>query len=158
MALMIGVVGSGDPEKRRDPLAMEVGSLIARSGAVLVCGGLSGTMEAASFGASEAGGITIGILPGTDKGEANPFISFPIPTGMGVGRNVLVVRASDALVALPGGAGTMSEIALGLNTGKPVVDLGGWNIQGTRQAGSAEEAVAMALHSCVQPAGPLQGA
>ena len=145
---MIGVIGSGDHEKRRDPLAIEVGSLIARHGAVMVCGGLSGIMEAASLGAAEEGGTVIGILPGSDKGEANEHVTFPIPTGLGVARNVLVVKTADALVSMPGGPGTLSEIALALNTGKPVVDLGEWEIEGTRSAGSPEEAVLLALKLC----------
>jgi uncharacterized protein (TIGR00725 family) len=142
---VIGVVGSGATEKHNDSLAMEVGSLIARHGAAMVCGGLSGIMEAASRGAVQEGGTTIGILPGSDKEEANPHITFPIPTGMGVARNVLVVKTADALVALPGGPGTLSEIALALNIGKPVVDLGGWNIEGTQPASTAVEAVLLAL-------------
>ena len=145
---MIGVIGSGDHGKRRDPIAMEVGTLIARNGAVLVCGGLSGMMEAASRGAHEEGGTVIGLLPGSEKSDANPYVTFPIPTGMGVARNVLIVRTSDALIALPGGPGTLSEIALGLNIGKPVVDLGGWNIEGTRPASTAGEGVLMALEMC----------
>ena len=145
---MIGVVGSGDTEKSHDTLAMEVGSLIARHGAVMVCGGLSGIMEAASRGAAQAGGNIIGILPGSDKDEANPHITFPIPTGLGVARNVLIVKSADALVALPGGPGTLSEIALALNTGKPVVDLGGWKIEGTLPASTADEAVLLALSLC----------
>jgi len=127
---------------------MEVGSLIARHGAAMVCGGLSGIMEAASRGAVHEGGTTIGILPGSDKEEANPYITFPIPTGLGVARNVLVVKTADVLIALPGGPGTLSEIALGLNVGKPVVDLGGWNIDGTRPASTAAEAVILALELC----------
>lgn len=148
MAFVIGVVGSGDTDKRHDPLAMEVGSLIARHGAMMVCGGLSGIMEAASRGAAQAKGTTIGILPGSDKREANPHITIAIPTGLGVARNVLVVRTADALVALPGGPGTLSEIALALNVGKPVVDLGDWKIEGTRAATTAQEAVALALDLC----------
>lgn len=148
MTFMIGVVGSGDTEKSHDTLAMEVGSLIARHGAVMVCGGLSGIMEAASRGAAQAGGNIIGILPGSDKDEANPHITFPIPTGLGVARNVLIVKSADALVALPGGPGTLSEIALALNTGKPVVDLGGWKIEGTHAASTADEAVLLALSLC----------
>ena len=145
---MIGVIGSGDPEKRHDPLAIEVGSLIARYGAVTVCGGLSGIMEAVCRGAVQEGGTTIGILPGSNKNEANPHITFPIPTGLGVARNVLVVRTADALVALPGGSGTLSEIALALNIGKPVVDLGGWRMENVRAASTATEAVLLALELC----------
>ena len=148
MTFVIGVVGSGDTEKRHDPLAMEVGSLIARHGAVMVCGGLSGIMEAASRGAAQEGGTIIGILPGSDKIEANPHITFPIPTGLGVARNVLVVRTADVLIALPGGPGTLSEIALALNIGKPVVDLGKWKIEETRTASTADEAVLLALELC----------
>ena len=148
MTFVIGVVGSGDTEKRHDPLAMEVGSLIARHGAVMVCGGLSGIMEAASRGAAQEGGTIIGILPGSDKVEANPHITFPIPTGLGVARNVLVVRTADVLIALPGGPGTLSEIALALNIGKPVVDLGEWKIEGTLTASTADEAVLLALELC----------
>ena len=127
---------------------MEVGSLIARHGAVMVCGGLSGIMEAASRGAAQEGGTIIGILPGSDKVEANPHITFPIPTGLGVARNVLVVRTADVLIALPGGPGTLSEIALALNIGKPVVDLGEWKIEETRTASTADEAVLLALELC----------
>jgi len=148
LTFVIGVVGSGDTEKRHDPLAMEVGSLIARHGAVMVCGGLSGIMEAASRGAAQEGGTTIGILPGSDKVEANPHITFPIPTGLGVARNVLIVKTADVLIALPGGPGTLSEIALALNIGKPVVDLGGWKIEETRTASTADEAVLLALELC----------
>ena len=145
---MIGVVGSGDHEMRRDPLAIEVGSIIARNDAVMVCGGLSGIMEAASQGAAGDGGTVIGFLPGSDRKEANPYITFPIPTGLGVARNVLIVRTADAIVAMPGGPGTLSEIALALNIGTPVVDLGGWKIEGTRQAKTADEAVQLALELC----------
>jgi uncharacterized protein (TIGR00725 family) len=148
LTYVIGVVGSGDTEKHHDPLAIEVGSLIARHGAVMVCGGLSGIMEAASRGAAQEGGTTIGILPGSEKDEANPHITYPIPTGLGVARNVLIVKTADALIALPGGPGTLSEIALALNIGKPVVDLGGWKIEGTRTASTADEAVLLALQLC----------
>ncbi len=119
--------------------------MIAEAGAALVCGGLSGVMEAASRGAYEIGGTTIGILPGDDRHQANPYISIPIPSGMGVGRNVLIVRSSDALIALPGGSGTLSEIAISLNIGKPVIDLGEWGIDGTISASDPEEAVKLAL-------------
>ncbi|MDF1536100.1 MAG: TIGR00725 family protein [bacterium] len=145
MTVTIGVIGSADPERNRDPLAVEVGSLIAGNGAVMVCGGLSGIMEAASFGVNQQDGVTIGILPGSDKRAANPFVTHCVPSGLGVARNVMIVRTADALIALPGGHGTMSEIALGLNVGKPVVDLGGWEIPGMIPVQTAEEAVLTAL-------------
>ncbi len=145
MLKVVGVIGSGDPSDREDKMAMEVGRLIAERGAVLVCGGLSGIMEASSRGASEAGGLTLGILPGEDRDQANPYITIPVPSGMGVGRNILIVRTADALIAMKGRTGTLSEIALALNTGKPVVDLGDWGLEGMETAGTPQEAVKRAI-------------
>lgn len=112
---------------------------------MLVCGGLEGVMEAACRGAKEAGGTTIGILPGTDRGAANPFVDVAVPTGLGEARNALVVRAADALVAVGGGYGTLSEIALALKAGKPVVGLGTWDVDGVEAADSPEAAVETVL-------------
>lgn len=124
----IGVIGSGRPNPRWEAWAEAVGRGIAERGGVLVCGGLSGVMAAAARGARAAGGETIGILPGEDPGAANPDVTVPIPTGLGEGRNLLVVRASDALIAVGGGAGTLSEIGFALKLGKPLVLLGSWQI------------------------------
>lgn len=99
---------------------------MADAGAVLVCGGLGGVMEAACRGARARGGETVGLLPGDDRSSANAFVGIAIPTGLGEGRNVLVVRAADALVAIGGGWGTLSEIALALRAGRPVMGLGTW--------------------------------
>jgi hypothetical protein len=126
-------------------MAYEVGRLIAGEGKMLVCGGLSGIMEAACRGAFESGGITLGILPGDTKDKANPYVTIPLPTGMGVGRNILVVRASDSMIAMDGGSGTLSEIAFALNIGVPVVDLGGWKIEGTVPVKTPDEALEVAL-------------
>ncbi len=136
---LIGVVGSGEGEKDADlsALAEEVGRLIAGHGMALVCGGLGGVMEAAAKGCREAGGLTVGILPGTDPADANPYIDVPIPTGMGEMRNALIVRAAKGLVAVGGGYGTLSEIALALKTGKPVVGLNTWDI--SEEIRTAEE-------------------
>jgi uncharacterized protein (TIGR00725 family) len=112
---------------------------------VLVCGGLGGAMEAACRGAKAAGGTTVGILPGSDRAAANPFVDVAVPTGLGQGRNLVVVHAADAVVAVGGGYGTLSEIALALRHGKPVVGLGSWEIEGVLVAASAEEAVAAAF-------------
>lgn len=122
----IGVVGPGraDPEDVR--AAEEVGAELAAAGAVLVCGGLGGVMEAACRGAGMAGGSTVGLLPGEDRTAANPWVSVAIPTGLGEARNVLVVRAAQAVVAVGGGWGTLSEIALTLRAGKTVVGLRTW--------------------------------
>ena len=110
-------------------MAEQVGGGIARRGAVLVCGGLGGVMEAAARGASATGGLTIGILPGATADEANSFIDVPIVTGLGEARNALVVRSSDAIIAIAGEYGTLSEIALALKMGVPVVGLGTWQLR-----------------------------
>ena len=110
-------------------MAEQVGGGIARRGAVLVCGGLGGVMEAAARGASATGGLTIGILPGATADEANSFIDVPIVTGLGEARNALVVRSSDAIIAIAGEYGMLSEIALALKMGVPVVGLGTWQLR-----------------------------
>jgi uncharacterized protein (TIGR00725 family) len=125
--------------------AEEVGRLLAERGAMLVCGGLGGTMEAACRGARAGGGTTIGILPGLSRSDANPFVDVVVPTGLGEARNALVVRAADAVIALGGGYGTLSEIALALKAGKRVVGLGTWEIEGVLAVEDAEAAVAAAL-------------
>jgi uncharacterized protein (TIGR00725 family) len=112
---------------------------------VVVCGGLGGAMEAACRGASEAGGTTVGILPGSDRAAANRYVDVAIPTGLGEARNVLVVRAADALVAVGGGYGTLSEIALALKAGKRVVGLGSWGIDGVEAAHTPGDAATAAL-------------
>ncbi|HYM57853.1 MAG TPA: TIGR00725 family protein [Solirubrobacteraceae bacterium] len=139
----MAVVGPGDGGDLE--AAESVGRELARRGAVVVCGGLGGVMEAACRGAREAGGTTVGILPGTDRAAANPFVDIAIPTGLGEARNALVVRAADALVAVGGGYGTLSEIALALKAGKRVVGLGSWEIEGMEQAADPESAVATVL-------------
>jgi uncharacterized protein (TIGR00725 family) len=122
-----------------------VGRELGTRGAVLVCGGLGGVMEAACRGAKEAGGTTVGILPGTDRSAANAYVDIAIPTGLGEARNALVARAADALLAVGGGYGTLSEIALALKAGKRVVGIGSWEIDGVERADSAEDAVTSVL-------------
>lgn len=146
--LRIAVCGSGQSS---DPTllqaAEEVGRRLAEAGAVLVCGGLGGVMEASARGAAGAGGLTVGILPGRDAGEANPSIRIPLATGLGEGRNVLVVRASDAVIAVGGEWGTLSEVALARKIGVPVILFrpGLTASLELPQAGTEEEAVAGAL-------------
>lgn len=143
---LIGVIGNGHPDAVLDPLAYEVGRAIAGAGHGLVCGGLGGVMEAAARGCRDAGGRTVGILPGMDPAEANPAIEVAIPTGLGEMRNALVVRASAAIVAVGGAYGTLSEIALALKTKKPVVGLKTWDISDKiMKASDPAEAVALAL-------------
>jgi uncharacterized protein (TIGR00725 family) len=114
---------------------------------VLVCGGLGGVMEAACRGARDGGGATLGILPGADRRQANRFVDVAVPTGLGEARNALVVRASDALIAVGGAYGTLSEIAFALKAGKPVVGLGSWEIEGVQAAPDAPSAVDAALRA-----------
>jgi hypothetical protein len=126
--MQIGVIGAGECSAKVKKLAEEVGREIARRGAILVCGGLGGVMEAAAKGAKEAGGLTIGILPGFKTDEANPYIDVAVVTGMSYARNVIVVRSSDALIALEGRYGTLSEIAFALQLHKPIVGLNTWKV------------------------------
>jgi uncharacterized protein (TIGR00725 family) len=141
MPKMIGVIGAGVASSEQSELAVEVGRLIARRGWQLVCGGLGGVMEAVARGAHEASGITIGLLPGTSREAANAFITIPIATGLGEGRNLLIVRTADLLIAIGGKYGTLSEISLALKIGKPVIGLDTWDIPGVIRASSPEDAV-----------------
>ncbi len=148
---IIGVIGGHDctPEIARQ--AEQVGRLIAERGALLVCGGLDGVMEAASRGAKQAGGTTIGILPGDRLTEANHYIDIPIATGIGYARNTIIVRTAQVLIAIRGSYGTLSEIAFALMEGKPVVSLGSWEVdKGIIKAASPEEAVSKAV-SLIRP-------
>jgi uncharacterized protein (TIGR00725 family) len=139
--IYIGVVGSGDPSSDQAVLAEEVGSEIARAGALLICGGLGGVMEAACRGAKSAGGTTVAILPGASRRDANPHVDIAIATGMGEMRNALLVRASDALVAVAGEFGTLSEIAFALKTGVPVVGMSTWELVREGRVNNAIERV-----------------
>jgi uncharacterized protein (TIGR00725 family) len=148
----IAVVGSGDAAEAELAVAEEVGAAVAAAGCGLVCGGLGGVMEAACRGARSRGGLTVGILPGLDREEANGWVLVALPTGLGEARNALVVRAADAVVAVGGGWGTLSEIALALKAGLPVVGLDTWQPvlrgeapEGIVVAGEPHEAVAEAL-------------
>jgi len=122
----IAVCAPGEASDEELLLAGAVGRLVAERGCTLVCGGLGGAMAAACRGAKEAGGVTIGIIPGYDERAANPWVEHVICTGLGQARNVLVAATGQALIAVGGGWGTLSEIALGLRLGRPVVLLGGW--------------------------------
>jgi len=142
----VAVVGPGDGAAAAVlDVAEEVGARLASRGAVVVCGGLGGIMAAACHGAREAGGTTLGLLPGSDRSAANAWVSIAVATGLGELRNGLVVRAADAVIAVGGGYGTLSEIAFALKAGKAVVGLGGWEIPGVLVASDPAAAVALAL-------------
>lgn len=148
----LAVVGSASCDEEVAALAEAVGREIGRRGAVLVCGGRGGVMEAACRGARSQGGPTVGILPGTHPEQANPYVDIPIVTGLGEARNAVVVRTAAAVIAVSGGYGTLSEIGLALKMGKPVVGLetwalhrGGMPVGAVREARTPEEAVDLAL-------------
>ena len=123
----VGVIGAAECGVDVVSLAEDVGRVVARSGAVLVCGGRTGVMEAAAKGSRDAGGTAIGILPGDDPRDGNQHLSFAVATGMGDARNVIIARTCDVLVAVTGSYGTLSEIGLAMKMGKPVIGLKTWN-------------------------------
>ena len=128
LRIKIGVLGASDCSSEVAAIAYEVGREIARQGAVLLCGGLGGVMEAAARGAHEAGGLTVGILPGPDAKAANPYVDIKIVTDMGQARNIVLVRSCHAVIAVSGQYGTLSEIAFALKTGIPCIGLQTWDI------------------------------
>ncbi|KIH76971.1 hypothetical protein SAMN05660860_00577 [Geoalkalibacter ferrihydriticus] len=123
---IIGVIGAGSASPQAEAWAYEIGRLIAERGAVLVCGGLDGVMRAACRGCAEAGGETLGILPGSEAQAANPWVTYPIVTNMGHARNVIIAHTAQALIAVDGEYGTLSEIAVSLKLGRTVAALGAW--------------------------------
>ncbi|HEC82902.1 MAG TPA: TIGR00725 family protein [Firmicutes bacterium] len=146
MAKFIGVIGGSEASDELLKLAERVGSLIASEGCVLVCGGLGGVMEAAAKGAKSAGGLTVGVLPGGSRSDANPYIDIAIATNMGHARNAIIAHTCDALIAVGGRYGTLSEISFGLALGKRVVSLKSWDVDpGIIAAGTPEEAVSKAV-------------
>lgn len=155
----VSVIGGGCCRAAEYALAEEVGRLVAETGATLVCGGLAGVMEGAAKGAKRAGGTTIGILPGHDRHAANPHLDHVITTGMGEARNLAVVSSGDAVIAVAGGFGTLSEIGLAAKIGRPVIIIRGWHVEsdepndGLWYASSAEEAFALLAKLPGQPSG-----
>ena len=145
----IAVIGPGRADEMQMGDAEAVGRDLAAGGAVLVCGGLGGVMEAACRGAKGAAGTTVGILPGADRAAANAWVDIAVPTGLGEARNALIVRSADALVAVGGEFGTLSEIALALKAGKPVIGLATWPIDREpdpiRRAAGPADAARLAL-------------
>lgn len=150
--IFIAVIGGNDVSPPVASLAEDVGREIARQGVVLVCGGLGGVMEAACRGAAGEGGLTIGILPGDDRRAANPYVKIPIPTGIGYARNVAVAKSAQAVIAIDGSYGTLTEIAYALQSGIPVIGMYTWSISirdetdpSIIRAGNAREAVKKAI-------------
>jgi len=138
---VVSVIGGHSCTKEVEQIAQDLGKKLAKVVDMLVCGGLSGTMKAVCQGFKAEGGLTIGIIPGYDKDNANSFVDIVIPTGMGLARNVLVVKSADVVVALPGQMGTLSEISYCLQFGIPVISLNSWDIKGVIKAKTVDEAV-----------------
>jgi uncharacterized protein (TIGR00725 family) len=150
-ASYIAVIGASEPTGAQEQAAEAVGRGLAAAGAIVVTGGGPGVMAAACRGARAAGGVAVGILPGSDRAAANEWVSIALPTGMGELRNGLVTRAADVVVAVGGAYGTLSEIALALAAGVAVVGYDTWSIEGVQVADSPAAAVARALQLAVDP-------
>jgi uncharacterized protein (TIGR00725 family) len=145
---IIGVIGASSPSAAGAVLAEEVGRLLAGHGVVLVCGGLGGVMESAARGCAAAGGEVLGILPAADAAQANPYVSLAVATNMGHARNVIIAHTAQALIAVEGEYGTLSEMAIALKLGKAVIVLPGTpQLPGSRCAATPAEAVRQALAS-----------
>ena len=151
---VIAVIGPGSCTPEQAAVAEEVGAALARRGAIVATGGLGGIMEAASRGAHQAGGLVLGILPGSDVSAANPSVDVPVATGLGEARNVVLVSSAQAVVAVGGALGTLSEIAFALKAGRPVIGLNTWSIDPALSGGptviaasSVNDAVSLAFHA-----------
>jgi uncharacterized protein (TIGR00725 family) len=138
---VVSVIGGHNCNKEVEQVAQNLGKNLAKVVDILVCGGLSGTMKAVCRGFKAEGGLTIGIIPGYDKRDANAFVDIVIPTGLGLARNVLVVKSADVVVALPGEMGTLSEVAYCLQFGIPVISLNSWDIKGVIKVNTVEETI-----------------
>ncbi|HID31846.1 MAG TPA: TIGR00725 family protein [bacterium (Candidatus Stahlbacteria)] len=146
MNRIIGIIGGSSCDEGIGEIAYQVGRAVAEHGAILICGGMGGVMEQACRGARDAGGLTIGVLPGTSINSANPYVDVPIATGMGEARNVIITRTAQAVIAIDGRYGTLSEIAYAIIFRKPIIGIKTWEIKAPiKKANSAEEAVELAL-------------
>jgi uncharacterized protein (TIGR00725 family) len=141
----VAVCGASEANDSQLTAAREVGRLLAEAGAIVINGGMGGVSAAASEGAAAAGGLVVGLLPEGHRAGANPYLTVALPTGMGQGRNVLIVTAAQSVIAIGGGWGTLSEIAIAKRLGRPVVTLDSWPISGLESVATPEEAVRMAL-------------
>lgn len=148
----VAVCGASDPDLAQRALAREVGRRLAEAGAVVLCGGLGGVMDAAAEGAAGAGGTVVGILPGADRSAGSAHLTVAIASGLGEARNAVLTTAADAVIAIGGGWGTLSEIGLACRRARPVVTLAGWELEGVPVAATAAEAVRSALAGLGGPA------
>ena len=152
----VAVIGPGEATDDELASAEAIGRLLAERGATVISGGLGGVMAAAARGATRAGGIAVGILPGADRAAGNRWLTVALPTGLGELRNGLVIRSADAVIAIGGAYGTLSEIGLALKAKTPVIGLRTWEIDGIEQVDSAEQAVEHALRRAPERSAPDQ--
>ena len=150
--VIVAVIGTRQPSPEESKLAEDVGRDLAKNGVALICGGLGGVMAAACRGARAEGGLTIGVIPGDDRKSANSYVQIPIVTGIGYARNVIIVKSAQAIIAVGGGYGTLTEIGYALDAKKPVIGLGTWKFSRNNQmdksiirAHTAKEAVSKAI-------------
>jgi len=141
----VAVCGASEATPSQIEAAREIGRLLAQAGAIVLNGGLGGVSGAASEGAAAAGGLVVGLLPDAHRAGANPHLTIALPTGLGQGRNTLVVTAAQSVIAIGGGWGTLSEIALAKRLGRPVITLDSWPVNGLESAETPAEAVRRAL-------------
>lgn len=155
--MYVAVVGSGKSDPENEKIAYELGGLIAKQEATLICGGLSGVMNAAAKGVFEAGGTSIGILPGVSRQGSSKYLTFALPTGIGEARNAIIARSADVVIAVGGEFGTLSEIAFALKLGKPVIGINTWHLLKDQEenlsiarAKNAQEAIEMAIKALTE--------
>ena len=141
----VAVCGASEATPSQIEAAREIGRLLAQAGAIVLNGGLGGVSGAASEGAAAAGGLVVGLLPDAHRAGANPHLTIALPTGLGQGRNTLIVTAAQSVIAIGGGWGTLSEIALAKRLGRPVITLDSWPVNGLESAETPAEAVRRAL-------------
>lgn len=155
--MYIAVVGSGEPDPKNEKIAYELGGLIAKQGATLICGGLGGVMNAAARGTHDAGGTSIGILPSLDRQSSSKYLTFSLPTGLGEARNTIIAKSADVVIAVGGEFGTLSEVAFALKAGRPVIGINTWHLfkegkenTSIARAKDAEEAITMAIKAVTE--------
>ncbi len=136
--MIVGVIGGSQSDTKNLEIAYTIGKLIAQNNWILICGGLTGVMEYACKGAYEAGGITVGILPGNNKNSANQYVKIPVATGIGLARNYIIINTADVLIAIDGRYGTLNEISAALNLGKRVISINSWKL---KNAGDIDESL-----------------
>ncbi len=152
--IYVAVIGGGDANPEVAALAREVGRELAKRQAVVICGGLGGVMEAVAQGVQEEGGVSLGILPGPDRRQANPYLTYTIPTNLGHARNVIIAHSADAVIAVDGSYGTISEAAVALKLGKPVVALQiNWSLPNLVAVQTPQQAVSIALRNTGRQSG-----